>query len=71
MQNPMINVICPRSEKEDKIVRALTIDEQQAFTVYLLSKDVSHCKYKNIYLIQCIWACVLVKLLHFQCMILI
>ena len=52
MQNPMINVICPRSEKEDKIVRALTVDEQQAFTEYLLSKDVSHCKYKNIYLIQ-------------------
>lgn len=52
MQNPMINVICPRSEKEDKIVRALTVDEQQAFTEYLLSKDISHCKYRNIYLIE-------------------
>lgn len=52
MQNPMINVIRPKSEKEDKEVRALTVEEQQAFTEYLLNKDVSLCKYKNIYLIQ-------------------
>lgn len=52
MQNPMINVIRPKSEKEDKEVRALTVEEQQAFTEYLLNKDVSQCKYKNIYLIQ-------------------
>ncbi len=52
MQNPMINVIRPKSEKEDKEVRALTVEEQQAFTEYLLNKDVSKCKYKNIYLIQ-------------------
>ena len=52
MQNPMINVIRPKSEKEDKEVRALTVEKQQAFTEYLLNKDVSKCKYKNIYLIQ-------------------
>ena len=52
MQNPMINVIRPKSEKEDREVRALTVEEQQAFTEYLLNKDVSLCKYKNIYLIQ-------------------
>ena len=52
MQNPMINVIRPKSEKEDKEVRALTVEEQQAFTEYLLNKDVFKCKYKNIYLIQ-------------------
>lgn len=52
MQNPMINVIRPKSEKEDKEVRALTVEEQQAFTEYLLNKDISQCKYKNIYLIQ-------------------
>ena len=52
MQNPMINVIRPKSEKEDKEVRALTVEEQQAFTEYLISKEVSKCKYKNIYLIQ-------------------
>lgn len=52
MQNPMINVIKPKSLKDDKIVRALTVEEQQAFTEYLLSKDLLDCKYKNVYLIQ-------------------
>ncbi len=52
MKNPMINVIKPRSIKEDKIVRALTVEEQQAFTEYLLNKDISNCKYKNVFLIQ-------------------
>lgn len=35
----MINVIKPRSNKEDKIVRALTVEEQQAFTDYILNKN--------------------------------
>lgn len=52
MQNPMINVICPKSEKDDKEVRSLTVEEQQAFTDYLLSKDLKNCKYKNVFLIQ-------------------
>lgn len=52
MMNPMINVIKPRSLKEDKVVRALTVEEQQEFTKYLLSKNVSECKYKNVFLIQ-------------------
>lgn len=52
MQNPMISVIKPRSNKEDKEVRALTVEEQQAFTDYLLNKDLKHCKYKNVFLIQ-------------------
>ena len=39
MRNPMINVIKPKSVKEDKEVRALTVEEQQALTDYLLSKD--------------------------------
>lgn len=52
MQNPMINVIKPRSQKEDKVVRALTVDEQQAFTEYILNKDLEHCKYRNVFLIQ-------------------
>lgn len=52
MQNPMINVIQPRSVKEDKEVRALTFDEQQNFTEYLLSKDIKNCKYKNVFLLQ-------------------
>lgn len=52
MQNPMINVIRPRSLKQDKVVRALTVDEQQAFTEYILNKDLEHCKYRNVFLIQ-------------------
>ena len=52
MRNPMINVIKPKSLKEDKIVRALTIDEQQAFTEYLINKDLKSCKYRNVFLIQ-------------------
>ena len=52
MRNPMDNVIRPISQKQDKKVRAFTIDEQQAFTDYLLSKDLKECKYRNVFLIQ-------------------
>ena len=52
MQNPMINVIRPKSNKEDKIVRALTVEEQQAFTNWLLNKSIDEEKYRNIFLIQ-------------------
>lgn len=52
MINPMNSVIRPISSKPDKKVRALTIEEQQNFTDYLLSKDLKQCKYKNVFLIQ-------------------
>lgn len=52
IKNPMINVIRPKSLKEDKIIRALTVEEQQIFTDYLLNKDSNGCKYKNVFLIQ-------------------
>lgn len=52
MKNPMVNVIRPRSNKEDKIVRALTVEEQQNFTNWLLNKPVSKYKYRNVFLIQ-------------------
>ena len=52
LKNPMINVIKPKSVKQDKEVRALTVEEQQSFTDYLLSKDLKQCKYKNVFLIQ-------------------
>ena len=51
-RNPMVNVLKPKSnkeDKEDKEVRALTFEEQQAITDYLLTKDLSNCKYKNVY----------------------
>lgn len=52
MKNPMIEVLKPRSDKKNKIVRAMTLDEQQLFTEYLLNSEVKNCKYKNVFLIQ-------------------
>ena len=52
MRNPMANVLKPKSNKQDKKVRALTVEEQQLLTDYLFNKDISNCKYKNVYLIQ-------------------
>lgn len=52
MRNPMINVLKPKSDKENKVVRALTVEEQKIFTDYLLNKSIEDCKYKNVYLIQ-------------------
>lgn len=52
IRNPMVNVIKPKSQKPTKKVRALTVDEQQLFTNWLLNKDIKSCKYKNVFLIQ-------------------
>lgn len=52
IKNPMISVIKTRSNKLDKVVRALTVEEQQMFTDYLLNSDIDKCKYKNVFLIQ-------------------
>ena len=52
IQNPMANVIMPRSNKKDKIVRALTVDEQQQFTNWLVNKPLTKYKYRNVFLIQ-------------------
>ena len=52
MRNPMMNVLKPKSDKLNKPVRALTFEEERLFTEYLLNKDISECKYKNVYLIQ-------------------
>ena len=51
-QNPMKNVIRPKSDKEDKIVRALTVEEQQQFTNWLINKPINEFKYRNVFLIQ-------------------
>ena len=51
-KNPMVDVIKPKSTKEDKIIRALTIEEQQIFTNYLMRKTIEEEPYKNVYLIQ-------------------
>ena len=52
VQNPMIDVIRPKSNKENKVVRALTIEEQEAFTNWLVDKPIDEFKYRNVYLLQ-------------------
>ncbi len=52
VKNPMVDVIKPRSTKADKEVRAMTVEEQQAFTNYLMSKTIQDDPYKNVFLIQ-------------------
>ena len=51
-RNPMIDVITPKSNKKDKVNRAMTFEEQQKFTQYLMSKTVEEEPYKNVFLIQ-------------------
>ena len=51
-KNPMFDVIKPKSVKEKKIVRALTIEEQQILTNYLMSIPIENEPYKVAYLIE-------------------
>lgn len=50
--NPMNLVIIPKSKKETKNVRALTLKEQKAFTDYLINSSIYDEPYKNIFLFQ-------------------
>ena len=50
--NPMYDVIKPKSEKKDKEVRALTLAEEKELSDYLFSSSVEKEKYKNVFLIQ-------------------
>ena len=52
MKNPMTDVLKPKSEKETKEVREMTVKKQKLFTKYLMSTSVNGCKYKNVFLIQ-------------------
>ncbi len=52
LQNPMIEVIEPKSEKPPKIVRALEIEEQQMLTNYLMNIPIENEPYKVAYLMQ-------------------
>ena len=51
-ENPMKEVIKPKSLKKDKLVRALTIEEQQAFSRYIMKTTPETEPYKNVSLIQ-------------------
>lgn len=48
----MIDVVKPRSQKSDKVVRALTVEEQQKLTGYLTSITVNDYTNKNVFLFQ-------------------
>ena len=50
--NPMYEVIKPKSDKQTKVVEALDINVQKAFTEYLNKVSIDNEPYKNIFLIQ-------------------
>ena len=50
--NPMNEVIKPKSDKQTKIVEALDINVQKAFSEYLSKVSIEDEPYKNIFLIQ-------------------
>lgn len=50
--NPMLGVIKPKSMKECKKRRAMTLDEEKKFLKYLKSVTITEYKYKNVFLIQ-------------------
>lgn len=50
--NPMYEVIKPKSDKQTKVVEALDINVQKAFTEYLNKASIEDEPYKNIFLIQ-------------------
>lgn len=51
-RNPMSQVIRPKSNKPPKVVRAMTLDEENKFVNYLQNKTLKECPYKNEFLIQ-------------------
>ncbi len=52
IQNPMFDIIKPKSNKKKKDVRALEIEEQQMLTDYLLNVPIQDEPNKNIFLLQ-------------------
>ena len=52
IQNPMFDIIKPKSNKKPREVRALEVEEQQKLTDYLLYVPIQDEPYKNIFLLQ-------------------
>ena len=48
----MTRFIRPKSNKQTKVIRAMTLDEENQFVNYLQTKTIDECPYKNEYLIQ-------------------
>lgn len=52
LENPFEDVLKPKSRKQTKIVEALTTEEQEKLTNYLLKSNITDEKYRNTILIQ-------------------
>lgn len=50
--NPMYDTIVPKSEKSNKEIRALEIEEQQKLTDYLMNSSTEDVPYKTAFLIE-------------------
>lgn len=51
-ENPMLNVIKPKSKIPKIDVRALTVEEQQQLTKYLFETDIQKEPYRNVFIFQ-------------------
>lgn len=51
-KNPMIEVVRPKSQKPDKDIRAMTIEEESKLLDYLTHHSIDEVYYKNAYLMQ-------------------
>lgn len=51
-KNPMTDIVRPKSKKQIKVVRALELEEQQAFTNYLMQIPITDEPFKVAYLIE-------------------
>lgn len=52
IDNPITYILKPKSNKDTKLVKALTVDKQKTLTKYLLNSTMDKEKYKNAFLIQ-------------------
>lgn len=51
-ENPLIDVVTPKSSKPDRVIRALDLDEQQVLTNYLMNIPVKDEPYKVAFLME-------------------
>ena len=51
-ENPMLEVLKPKSKKEDKVFHALQVDEQKILTEYIASLTPEEMPYKNCILLE-------------------
>lgn len=52
LSNPMYDTVVPKSKKQDKVIRALEIEEQQRLTEFLMNSSTDEVPYKTAFLIE-------------------